>query len=576
MTVSVDCGTTSAEYYRLEIFDFTSSIGECIAAATAIGSDADGDGAASITLSAAPATSSEVIAACFTGLASGTGTITPGSGFTEINDSTVSGWGVQQTEVRTGSTSTTVDWVDVCATGTPFGGSTLAALEIAEQSSASTDQEGFRFGADDGSESAHTWREVQDTNTTTTLGTQVLLRALINATGDPASTAYTLRYQKNGAGGYVAVPVGSNTSPTLSYGAIGTLAYSASGGTSVAPSYPSGITTNSALILIVGMKPSTANSGSVTTPTDWTLIGSLTGAGGYGTTLGIDTGNTNVFVYRKDTVTGSESGTLTVTVATNNVCWGAIIRLQASNTATWSFELGTGSDTTAGNVSIATSAGMNITAGDHVLFGMVIPTDITTPAQFSAQAITQTGTTFGTVTEISEPDSATGNDIGGFICEVPVSSGSGTAAPTFTATAGGTTTNVRGPGFVLRSRVAGVTNEVYIATSSNITASGEATTARLTAPSGKSTSDFVTGRRWDDENGTDTIDITTDDYTEVEWSLQTQSPAANTDYFDFRVYAGANALTSYTVTPRLTIGTAATPSSPVRIARYNIAALMSF
>jgi hypothetical protein len=48
---------------------------------------------------------------------------------------------------------------------------------------------------------------------------------------------------------------------------------------------------------------------------------------------------------------------------------------------------------------------------------------------------------------------------------------------------------------------------VYVATSSNITASGEATTAQLTAPSGKTTADFSVGRMWDDENGTDLIDL---------------------------------------------------------------------
>ena len=48
---------------------------------------------------------------------------------------------------------------------------------------------------------------------------------------------------------------------------------------------------------------------------------------------------------------------------------------------------------------------------------------------------------------------------------------------------------------------------VYIATSANIAASGEATTAQLSAPAGKTTADFSVGRMWDDENGTDLVDI---------------------------------------------------------------------
>jgi hypothetical protein len=81
-------------------------------------------------------------------------------------------------------------------------------------------------------------------------------------------------------------------------------------------------------------------------------------------------------------------------------------------------------------------------------------------------------------------------------------------------------------------------NEIYVSTSSNVASGGEATTARLTAPSGKTTGDFSTGRRWDDENGSDSIDIGSDDYTELEWILTTQSPATTDDYFEFRVYDG--------------------------------------
>jgi MSHA biogenesis protein MshQ len=93
-----------------------------------------------------------------------------------------------------------------------------------------------------------------------------------------------------------------------------------------------------------------------------------------------------------------------------------------------------------------------VTVGDHILAAMVIPTDVTTPAQFSAEAFTQAGVTFGAVTEISEPDSTTGNDIGGFVVRSTATAGVGSAAPVMTATAGGTTTNVRGPGVFIRIR----------------------------------------------------------------------------------------------------------------------------
>jgi hypothetical protein len=109
--------------------------------------------------------------------------------------------------------------------------------------------------------------------------------------------------------------------------------------------------------------------------------------------------------------------------------------------------------------------------------------------------------------------------------------------------------------FVVRPPAA-TTNEVFINTTGNVAAGGEATTARLSAPSGKSSgTDFVTGRRWDDENGSDSIDITTDDYTELEWILKTQSPATTGDYFEFRVYSADTPLDTYAVTAKWIIGT---------------------
>lgn len=231
----------------------------------------------------------------------------------------------------------------------------------------------------------------------------------------------------------------------------GAAAYSASGGTSVSPTHPAN-TDGDQLVLIIGMKPSTANSGSVTTPTDWTLVTSITGAGGYGATLGADTGNTNLFVYTRTVPIGGLSGSLAVTVATNNVCWATIGRIRPDSAGGCDVVGWTSSDATAGNVSAAFTTSTSITAGDSVAWAMCIPTDVTTPAQFSAHAISATSVTFGTVTEAAESDSATGNDIGGYLAYAAVSSGTTSGNTTVTATAGGTTTNVRGPLVLIRAR----------------------------------------------------------------------------------------------------------------------------
>jgi hypothetical protein len=240
---------------------------------------------------------------------------------------------------------------------------------------------------------------------------------------------------------------------------IGTVAYSAQNGTSVAPSYPASIAADDVLVLIIGQKPSTANSGSVTTPTGWTLRESITGQGGYGATLGIDTGNTNLFIYTKDTVTGSETGTLSVTVGTNNVCWGAIVRIPGGGSTSFSVGSADGTRDTAPTVNVAFTVNLtnggtatDFQSGDMAIWAMCIPTDVTTPSQFSAQSITATGATFGTAAELAEPDSGTGNDIGGYIARALVTAGSSTAAPSVTVTATGTVTNVRGPVALLRIR----------------------------------------------------------------------------------------------------------------------------
>lgn len=93
---------------------------------------------------------------------------------------------------------------------------------------------------------------------------------------------------------------------------------------------------------------------------------------------------------------------------------------------------------------------------------------------------------------------------------------------------------------------------LYLSASSNITASGENTTAQLTAPSGKSTSDFDAGRMQDDENPADSVTISSDDYTEMEWCFKATTATYGKSY-EFRVTANGAVLNTYTVTPSLSV-----------------------
>ena len=236
----------------------------------------------------------------------------------------------------------------------------------------------------------------------------------------------------------------------------GAAAYSAVGGTTVAPAYPSGILATDAVLLFVGQKPSTANSGTVTTPTGWTLREEITGAGGYGATLGADTGNTNLRVYSWNTPVAGQTGTQSVTLGVNNVSWAFIVRVPTSG-GTLSYGSADGQRTTTPTspMSIALTDGASATAfttRDIAVWAMCIPTDITTPFQFSAQSITATGATFATAVEINEPDTSLAFDIGGYSAYALVSSGTSSTAPTVAVNLAGTRTNVRGGVGLVRIR----------------------------------------------------------------------------------------------------------------------------
>lgn len=238
----------------------------------------------------------------------------------------------------------------------------------------------------------------------------------------------------------------------------GSAAYSAASGTTVAPAYPVSIAANDVVVLVIGMKPTTANGGTVTTPTGWTLRESLIGAGGYGTTIGADVGNTNLYIYTKDVVAGNETGNLTVTVGGNNVCWGLIIRIPGGGSSSVSVGFADGSRTTAPTSGVAFTTLLtngatapNFQSGDMAIWGMCIPTDVLANG-FTVPTISSTGTTFGTPVELEEPDSGTGNDIGGYVAYALATAGSSTAAPTVGVTATGTVTNVRGPIALIRIR----------------------------------------------------------------------------------------------------------------------------
>jgi len=100
---------------------------------------------------------------------------------------------------------------------------------------------------------------------------------------------------------------------------------------------------------------------------------------------------------------------------------------------------------------------------------------------------------------------------------------------------------------------ADVTNELYIFNSAESITHNDATTERIVTDGSGS---FLAGHYYDTANGA-AFDITDGNFTELVWNMKTQSPAADNDYWDFRV-AG---MTNYDLTPRVTIDTGAGPAS---------------
>lgn len=119
MTVTFDAGVYSIIRYSTAIFDYTGYDTGTPTAGPIAGTDADGNGALSLTLSATPAAGDHKIGAVMVQASGGSGTVTEGTSWTEIYDTAAADWYWFQVERITGSTSTAVDWADITATGSP-------------------------------------------------------------------------------------------------------------------------------------------------------------------------------------------------------------------------------------------------------------------------------------------------------------------------------------------------------------------------------------------------------------------------------------------------------------------------
>lgn len=132
MTLTLDAGARDAGMYAVSVVAYTGyDTGTPTGATGSTSAQPNNSTTAnpiSLTLNAAPATTSEVFApVAMDKDVLGT---TPGSGWTELYDLENTTWGGMQSQVRTGSTSTSVDWVDLRGGGGVLFNYSALALEI--------------------------------------------------------------------------------------------------------------------------------------------------------------------------------------------------------------------------------------------------------------------------------------------------------------------------------------------------------------------------------------------------------------------------------------------------------------
>lgn len=225
---------------------------------------------------------------------------------------------------------------------------------------------------------------------------------------------------------------------TVSGKSLGT---AASGTTSCTPSYPASIAANDLLILVTcsKYKQPTSVTGS------WTLLASHNAGAG---SSGADSGQAYLSVYYK-MATGSESGTITVSVSGGNCVVARIGCFDWNKTGNLELATAQGGDTTSGTAWSVTTGTLEMKPNDFIFAFSAGNSDAT----MTSHGLSASGITFGSVVERIDNGTSSGDNCNIFGADARVSSGSGTVAVTYTATASISHTNdLCGPTIIMRAR----------------------------------------------------------------------------------------------------------------------------
>lgn len=205
----------------------------------------------------------------------------------------------------------------------------------------------------------------------------------------------------------------------------------------VAPTYPSGLADATAtqtdnVYAILHIKPDTAT---VTTPANWTLVGSA--AGGGAAAQGAGTGATRVHVYER-TGAAALSGTtqsFTITGGSSPVAFmrayrasGTGVQFEVETLTSWSVAVA--------SLTIGGTAGASLALAAKDEVNVVLGTSDDAATALALTGLTATGATFGTLTQdpAATAINAQGNDISATAYRTPVTAGTSTVPPVATAT----------------------------------------------------------------------------------------------------------------------------------------------
>lgn len=193
----------------------------------------------------------------------------------------------------------------------------------------------------------------------------------------------------------------------------------ATGSTSLSVAYPAGLSSGNLLLLAVSNKYPTNGPSA---PSGFTLLNQSSGGAG---SAAADSGDVYCTVFYRVS-DGTETGNLSVTLTGSNSAVGRMFAY-SNGTGSWDLASAVGADTTASTqYRITYGSDPGVDAGDLAFVASAMNGTGTT---YGTNTITQTGVTFGAVSERQDSGTATGDNCLLVVTDASASSGTGSAAP---------------------------------------------------------------------------------------------------------------------------------------------------